>query len=564
MREAVGYNINQRYNAEQQFYNKLYPDGGGDSGAIGGIGLLASPWSLEVRNKGTGNFQKFFRGRLDGYMDIDNITIAESGTYECAVETVVGTIFGTTEVFVHSAPGPPGGVTAVKLTAKSGTVVWTDGAFYGSRITLYRIEGRTDHNATWILLADRVEGSEIEYQGGRPNIDGRRQYQLDGQLSPWSAYSFRVAGYNELGLGDWSEPSPQYNTKPDKPYHSVTNIRSDGGRTGDLTVRWDPLPKQHQNAPGLYYRVYYRRVGVDRERDFQQKTLRTLGNIGMYVIRVPRKYFYTDYEVKVQVFNDLCAEPECVGPVSPVVTLKSAEDLPQVAPTTVGARPFNSTAINVTWTSIPQVREKVRGKLIGHRIKYWRQDLNEVIDSQYVLSRSTEPHALIIGLLPNTYYWVRVMAYNSAGPGPESERFLERTFKLRPQKPPTAVQVFGINPSTITVTWRYVSPSVSEEPLTGYMVRVWESDKDISDANNTIVYIGHKLEATISTLSPGGTYKLRVLAFSQGGEGKMSSPAWQFKMGDPESLNTGGVLLAPQCSVLFAALCLAFLAGLIS
>ena len=114
-------------------------------------------------------------------------------------------------------------------------------------------------------------------------------------------------------------------------------------------------------------------------------------------------------------FNDLCAEPECVGPVSPVVTLKSAEDLPQVAPTTVGARPFNSTAINVTWTSIPQVREKVRGKLIGHRIKYWRQDLNEVIDSQYVLSRSTEPHALIIGLLPNTYYWVRVMAYNSAG-----------------------------------------------------------------------------------------------------------------------------------------------------
>ena len=33
------------------------------------------------------------------------------------------------------------------------------------------------------------------------------------------------------------------------------------------------------------------------------------------------------------------------------------------------------------------------------------------------------------------------MAYNSAGPGPESERFLERTFKLRPQKPPTAVQV---------------------------------------------------------------------------------------------------------------------------
>jgi Fibronectin type III domain len=141
------------------------------------------------------------------------------------------------------------------------------------------------------------------------------------------------------------------------------------------------------------------------------------------------------------------------------------------------------------------------------------------------------------------------------GPGPESERFLERTFKLRPQKPPTAVQVFGINPSTIRVTWRYVSPSVAEEPLTGYRVRVWESDKDISLANDTVVYIGNKLEAIISDLTPGKSYFLRVLAFSQGGEGKMSSPAWQFQMGDPERLNgaphmTEGRIVSLAMSVL--------------
>ena len=61
-------------------------------------------------------------------------------------------------------------------------------------------------------------------------------------------------------------------------------------------------------------------------------------------------------------------------------------------------------------------------------------------------------------------------------------------------------------------------------------MRYWESDRDISEANDTVIYIGNKLEATIDDLTPGKTYYLRVLAFSQGGEGKMSSPAWQFQV----------------------------------
>ena len=394
--------------------------------------------------KGTGDYNKFRRGYLDGYMRIYNITDAEAGVYECVVDTAVGTIYASSDVIVHGPPGPPGGVSALALTSTSGTIVWTDGAIYGRLIVSYRIEGKTDHNQTWVVLSDQVIGEEIQHLGARAKIHGRRQFILKDKLSPYAAYQFRIAAYNDLGMGQYSEPSPQYNTLPDKPSRAPGNMRGGGGRTGDLTILWDQLPLQEQNAPGIYYRIYYRRTGIDAERDFQQKTLKHLGNIGAYVIRIQRKYFYTTYEVKIQAFNDMCHEPDCHGPISDPTEVFSAEDLPQVAPTNVGARPFNSTAINVTWTEIPNIRDKVRGKLIGYRIKYWNQDLNEIVESQYLLSRSVEPHALIIGLLPNTYYWVRVMAYNSAGPGPESERFLERTFKLRPQKPPTAVQVLPI------------------------------------------------------------------------------------------------------------------------
>ena len=401
----------------------------------------SSNYDTDAYTKGTGNYNQFRRGYLDGYMTIENITYAEAGKYECAVDTAVGTIFATSEVIVHGPPGPPGGVSALDLQSTSGMIVWTDGVIYGRQINGYRIEGRTDHNQTWVVLADKVIAGEYKLVGARAQIHGRRQYELKDKLSPFAAYQFRIAAYNELGMGEFSEASPQYNTLPGPPKKAPTNLRGGGGRTGDLTIIWDRLPRQDHNAPGIYYRVYYRRVGIDPERDFQQKTLKSLGNVGLYVVRIQRKYFYTEYEVKVQVFNDLCEEPLCNGPISEPQIIYSAEDLPQVAPTQVGARPYNSTALNITWIPIPDVREKIRGELIGHRIKYWRQDLNEITESQYLLSRSTAPNALIIGLQPNQYYWVRVMAYNSAGPGPESERFLERTFKLRPQKPPTAVQV---------------------------------------------------------------------------------------------------------------------------
>lgn len=62
-------------------------------------------------------------------------------------------------------------------------------------------------------------------------------------------------------------------------------------------------------------------------------------------------------------------------------------------------------------------------------------------------------------------------------------------------------------------------------------IKVWEADQDFTKANDTYVYIGSPLEAYINELTPGKTYKLRVLAYSRGGDGKMSSPPWEFQMG---------------------------------
>lgn len=62
-------------------------------------------------------------------------------------------------------------------------------------------------------------------------------------------------------------------------------------------------------------------------------------------------------------------------------------------------------------------------------------------------------------------------------------------------------------------------------------IRIWEDEQDISTANDTLIPVGTKLEAYITNLSPGKRYKMRVLAYSNGGDGRMSSPALTFQMG---------------------------------
>ncbi|XP_045597115.1 contactin [Procambarus clarkii] len=465
------------------------------------------------------------KGYQAGHLRIVNLTLADAGVYECVAMTPVAKIAISTTLVVHGPPGPPGGIAAVDLTSTSARVQWTDGASNGQPIVSYTIQTRTQWTRKWKTIAENVTAKLID-----PN-NGRREYQLGDVLSPWASHEFRVLGVNSLGSGQFSAPSPQANTKQDRPFTTPTNLGGGGGKTGDLTITWDPLPGEYQNSPGVYYKLFWRRTVIDPETDFQSIVLKNRGNIGMHVVDVnPSKYFYTQHEVKIQAWNS-----QGPGPISDPVEIFSAEDMPQVQPTEVSAYAHNATSLNVTWQPIEPTRDNIRGKLIGYRMKYWRRQSEET-DHIIKLQRGTESHGLILGLIPNTFYWVRVMAYNQAGSGPESERFLERTWRHPPLMPPNAVRVYPINPSTIRVTWRGVTPTTMEEPLIGYKIKVWEADQDFTKANDTFVYIGSPLEAYIHDLTPGKSYNLRVLAFSRGGDGKKSSPPWRFQMGDTDLL----------------------------
>jgi hypothetical protein len=194
-------------------------------------------------------------GLEPGFLRLNNITLSEAGEYVCTVKTSVGKNFARTRLQVYGPPAAPGAVLAEELTATSAKIHWSDGSDNGRRIWAYMIEGRTNHNSTWIPIAN-ITDYYNQYVTSRES--GRKITQLKEVLSPWSSYEFRVSAINDLGLGPPSDPSPQYNTDKAVPFKAPANVGGGGGKAGTLTITWDPLPPQDWNAPEVWYRIYYK------------------------------------------------------------------------------------------------------------------------------------------------------------------------------------------------------------------------------------------------------------------------------------------------------------------
>ena len=210
----------------------------------------------------------------------------------------------------------------------------------------------------------------------------------------------------------------------------------------------------------------------------------------------------------------------------------------------VRCEPYNSSAILVTWDPIPEDDFAIlQGKLLGYVVRYWRNDLYE--NSNYWRKRfkGQRSSAIIIGLEPDTVYFVRVYVYNSAGESVESQLFSHRTFRMAPQIPPQYVRITQpekpkdrrvMLPNNremfrLVIDWKGISTENNEEPLEGYYIKVWEYYQDIRNA--TIHYApSDQSKWVIDNIFKNRNYRLRMQGWSVGGEGKLSSPIKEFRI----------------------------------
>ncbi|XP_069101709.1 tyrosine-protein phosphatase 99A-like isoform X3 [Argopecten irradians] len=190
-------------------------------------------------------------------------------------------------------------------------------------------------------------------------------------------------------------------------------------------------------------------------------------------------------------------------------------EAPSAAPEILEAISHNSSQIFFKWQ--PPLASELNGELTGYVIQY-------NVEGSKVLQTVTEENKdktnlTIINLLPFTNYYITIRAQNNFGTGPFAE-VMVRTAEGRPSKP-RIIHTLDVMSTSFNLSWE--APKEMRGNLLGYELE-WSHNNSIKSM--IIRNLGDrgttKHEAYISDLEPYTQYKVRVRAFTGGGNGEFS------------------------------------------
>lgn len=197
--------------------------------------------------------------------------------------------------------------------------------------------------------------------------------------------------------------------------------------------------------------------------------------------------------------------------IQPLVCLTVSTALPK-QPTSLTVTETTATSVTLTWDS--GNHEPVSYYVIQYRSKVSDpgfQEVDGVATTRYSIG----------GLSPFSQYQFRVMAVNNVGRGPPSTVVDTRTSEQAPSSPPRHIQARMVNPDTMQVQWE--PPEEPNGQIRGY--RLFYTTEAAAPLSTWQTHRTDDSQLTnVSSLVPGVTYDLRVLAFTSVGDGPLSRP----------------------------------------
>uniref|UniRef100_A0A8W7PDR8 Fibronectin type-III domain-containing protein n=2 Tax=gambiae species complex TaxID=44542 RepID=A0A8W7PDR8_ANOCL len=298
-------------------------------------------------------------------------------------------------------------------------------------------------------------------------------------------------------------------TESSVPYKNPDNLEGEGTTPTNLVIKWRPLAQVDHNAPGLHYRVYWRRDIPGAEwnsadvRDWRQSSYTVEG--------LPT---FTRYSVKVVALNDRGEANS--GPWE--IMAYSGEDTPLDAPANFTLiQVTGPTAAILSWN--PVTPESLRGHFKGYKIQTWTEADGEE-NLREILITADSKQALVTDFVPDATNYARILAYNGRYNGPASTTLSFDT----PEGVPNTIQALEAYPlgsSAFLLRWK--KPLQPNGKLTGYRIYYEEvKGTTVGPRMEREPHISDPavLEAKLGRLKPAAKYRIHVVATTKAGEGQ--------------------------------------------
>nr|XP_014340103.1 PREDICTED: neurofascin isoform X1 [Latimeria chalumnae] len=440
-------------------------------------------------------------------LTIHSVLEKDEGTYTCIASTEVDSdsANATLTVLVPSSistssltppkerPDPPRDLELTDPADRSIILTWIPGDDNNSPITefIVQFEGDRQYPGTW--------HNHSSYPGSVNSV------KLD--LDPYISYRFRVTAVNDVGAGNPSQPSEQYQTSGAAPEINPSNVQGRGTKRNNMEIAWLPLNKNQENGPNMRYIVMWRQR--DSSEDWSNTTVRYHRHV---VSPTPT---FVPYEIKVQSENDFGR-----GPEPDIIIGYSGEDYPKAPPTLTRIRILNSTAVEVYWTPVP--RDTINGLLREYRAYFWRESSllkNLWVSSsrRHVSFTSSRPRGIVSRLVPYSNYKLQMVVVNGRGEGPRSE-IKELTTPEGVPGPPRFLRIRQPNQETMVLDWGH--PEHPNGIITGYTLKYQTVNGTRVGRLKAENFSPNQTTFTLQRADPITRYKFYLSAKTQVGSGE--------------------------------------------
>ncbi len=339
-------------------------------------------------------------------------------------------------------------------------------------------------------------------------------YTISG-LTNGKTYQVQVAARNRKGTGAWSSSaSATPAALPSKP----TNLTVEAAHQS-LKVTWTASVGNGSTISG--YEVEYRKQNSDNTWP-STWTSHSHGSTDTYTT-IDSLTNGSKYQVRVQADSNN-GKSGWTSAVSG--TPKAVPDAPDAPTLTSGDR-----KIDLSWSP---PNNNNGSAVTDYDVRYRKQNSNSTWPSSWTtLSHTgTATTASMTGLTNGSAYQVQVRAQNANGESPWSTAATE-TPAGKPAKPATPTVAAG--DQQLTVTW--TAPSSNGSAITSYSVQYCDSSNDCTDDTNWTddSPFDTSTSHTISGLTNGTAYKVRVRATNNVGDSAWSTEATGTPAGKPSA-----------------------------